>query len=288
MMYKDLSAESEFVLNCNKFWIDIDVSFLLDKLKDLKIKDYKKILEQIKGNLFKFYHNLKWEKDIFNAESEEKAILIQKEENSNYLNFKLSYSKEVKLNKHVQLALFISMMPQFLNGSEFCNPDKETGSSPRGKLCSIISINYERYNTFVDVEGTWTLFSDHYIVQLNYFENVIEYMLKEWHHPVMLIYEVCPCPIQRPNKQVEVMLEEYLKIVTSKEFNKNEKYASQSDEIRLTEELKSESDENNQFVPKSQSPDMYKNKGVKGSIISKNKSKKKKAHGGLIGWWFTS
>ena len=114
------------------------------------------------------------------------------------------------------------------------------------------------------------------------------------HHPILLIYEVCPWPIQRPNKQVEQMIEEYLKILTSKEYKKSKKDGLNFEKRHYTEEIKKEVDEEESpdliAEPKRRtiSLDMYEGRGLKNSLIGENKNKKKQAHTGIIGWWFAS
>ena len=146
MKYRDLSGENDIESWNNKFWINLDISRVMEQLKKKDLTNYES-LSITKGNLFKFYHNLKWGKDILDTESIDKAILIQDFENAYYLTFKLNYPKKIKINYSIQLALFFSMMPQFLSGDEFWfqEPEKEITKSPRGKIWAIITQFKDRY-----------------------------------------------------------------------------------------------------------------------------------------------
>ena len=293
MKYRDTPvSDSSIIPGGNRFWIPLDVSLLIEQLnkKDLKNQES---LSKIEGNLFSFYQHLKWKRDILTKDPAENAIVIPGHENSSYLTFKLNYTKNIKLNEHVKLALFIWMMPQFLNGSEFAYAEPEVEElvkSPRGQIWSIVTKWDSRYYTYVDVEGCWTWFSDNNVHQLNFYENVIESILKDVQIPMILIYKVCPWPIQRPNAQVKQMLNEYLGVVISKKFKKNIKavstFGDKDKEEEKNELDRDTSSENDELKRQSDSPQGYKERGTKRSLIEDKKNKKRSTQGTTRTWCF--
>ena len=263
-----------------------------------KIWNNQESLSKIEGKLFAFYQNLKFKRDI-TTKSKENAIVIPEAENAEYLTFQLNYSKNIKLNEHVKLALFIWMMPQFLDGKEFDHIDPESEElikSPRGQLSCILTKCDNKYYTYVDVEGCWTCFSDNYVHQLSFYENVIEQILKDMHVPLTLIYKVWPWLIQRPNPQVRQMLSEYMSVVISKKAKRSMKSAHPSN-IKFTstfgdkeeEKLDHDKDTSSENEDrKLDSPDDYKDRGIKRSITEekiKNKNKKIRSSTNRF-WWF--
>mmetsp|Transcript_17222 Transcript_17222/g.19926 ORF Transcript_17222/g.19926 Transcript_17222/m.19926 type:complete len:295 (+) Transcript_17222:575-1459(+) len=287
MKYRDVSVNSDTAyITGNKFCIQLDVSLLLEQIKKKSMVNQES-LQVIEGRLFSYFQNLKCKKDILD-EFNERAVHIQGHDNSAYLTFKLNYSKHVKLNDHTKLALFLSMMPQFLTGDEFSFFEPENDKmvkSPRAQLCGIVTHKEEQYFTYVDIEGCWTCFSDEYLRQLNFYENVIEKILTDVQTPFILIYKVCPSPIQRPNVQVREMLNEYLGLVLTKRLKNGKKAISTFGDKEPKEETKGEIEFENENDTLSENQDAqklgkgidhYKRGAAKRSIASEDKPKKKK------------
>mmetsp|Transcript_41364 Transcript_41364/g.47683 ORF Transcript_41364/g.47683 Transcript_41364/m.47683 type:complete len:139 (-) Transcript_41364:181-597(-) len=130
------------------------------------------------------------------------------------------------MNEYVKIALFAAMMPQYLTGDEFSYLEHEgkdeLTKSPVGQLCAIISQKESKCTTYVDIEGCWTSFADENTSQLNFYENVVEYILTEVSVPFLLVYKVCSCPIQRKVVRLE-MIHEYIVHTIGLKYKKDRK-----------------------------------------------------------------
>lgn len=133
-----------------------------------------------------------------------------------------------------RLATFLSMMPIYLTGEEFKYKDdslEEMCKSPVGKISAIIANNGDRFSTFVDVEDSWVGFNDDGCQVINFYENVIKHLLEEDLFPFILIYKVCPCPLQRPNKEAREIIYHYMNFFEGKKGKEeNKAKATQVDE----------------------------------------------------------
>lgn len=262
------------------FHINMDVIGLLKKIKEKQWTNSES-LPHIEDKLFQFFQNNKLEKGI-DGELDEYAIQIPPGSITNNITFKLDMSGKLnKLNYPTKLALFLGLMPQYLNGKEFRYVDiakEETVDSPRAQLCAIIAKNKSDYASYVDVDGCWTCFHDTHLKQLHFYENVIENLLREERFPFILIYKVGTYAVQRVNQQVTQMVHDYLQMVETKRNKEEKKNRQPSNEIK--EETKGEeeffctsSDLGNGSMHRMD--DSYKNRSMKKSLINEGRKSKK-------------
>ena len=160
---------------------------------------------------------------------------IQATDAPKFLTFKIEMGKKANSKRYnSRLATFLAMMPIYLTGEEFKYKDdegEEMCKSPVGKISAIIAHNGERFATFVDVEDSWIYFSDDGSQVSNFYENVIKHLLEEDLFPFILIYKVCPCPLQRPNKEAREIIYHYMNFFEGKKGKEESKVkATQVDE----------------------------------------------------------
>ena len=280
MKYIDTQAShnTEY-LSGNRFSIPINVANILKELKKNALTKREK-LSDLEGNLFKFYQNQRWGKPIINEVSEF-CLQLQGADNSTYLTFKVETNRKDVKNYNRNLAFFLAMMPQFLNGEEFKHIDigeEEMVSSPTGQLCAIVANHKDRFATIVDIETNWTYFSDKCVRNLNFYENVIENLLKEGLCPFILIYKVGPVPVQRHNKQVMEIIDDYLLLTESKKHKEEKKVRATLGDEEQKEEIDPENDtsSDNHDNTRDKIAATYQRRSVARSLISNEKQNGKK------------
>lgn len=228
MNFIDVQAPHDTaVLVNNRFCIQIDPKFLLDKLKEEKL-DSKTKLGEIEDQLFYFFQNTRFKKPL-QSEVDEFCVQVQGSDNAQFLTFRLEMPKKSFKNLPQSLALFLAMMPQYLSGEEFKYIDVDSNdfvNSPRGQIHAILAFNKDKFATFVDVEGDWMWFQDETVKKVNFYENVIETMLVNSLFPNVLIYKVCPSPLQKKNTEVSSMLYEFMEMHEGKKLGKNMQFSS--------------------------------------------------------------
>ena len=171
MNYIDIHASHDTMfLAGNRFWINIDIFGILNKIKDSGLNN-KESLPIIENQLFNYFQNHKLGKDL-TAEPDEYWVQLNGKENAQFLTFKIEFSKKIPKNYFTSLAQFLALMPEYLHGNEFqyVEPAENiTWKSPTAEITTLVANYKEHFATFVKIEDNWVYFSDENIKKIGNF-----------------------------------------------------------------------------------------------------------------------